>query len=146
MAGFKVLPFYFVLLRAQIIQYNYFWKKIKTSNNAWKDFMEERDYLEILKQLTLEEKASLCSGDSFWTTKAIERLNIPSVRVSDGPNGLRREKDTGGTNVMQVSEPATCFPTAVTAASSWDEELLEEEGAAIANEALSLGVTTVLGT
>ena len=107
--------------------------------------MEEKDYLDILKQLTLEEKASLCSGDSFWTTKAIERLGIPSVRVSDGPNGLRREKDTGGTNVMQVSEPATCFPTAVTAASSWDEELLKEEGAAIANEALSLGVTTVLG-
>ena len=107
--------------------------------------MEEKDYLDILKQLTLEEKASLCSGDTFWTTKAIERLGIPSVRVSDGPNGLRREKDTGGTNVMQVSEPATCFPTAVTAASSWDEELLEEEGAAIANEALSLGVTTVLG-
>ena len=107
--------------------------------------MEEKDYLNILKQLTLEEKASLCSGETFWTTKAIDRLNIPSVRVSDGPNGLRREKASGGTNVMQVAEPSTCFPTAVTAASTWDEELIQEEGAAIANEALALGVTTVLG-
>ena len=107
--------------------------------------MEEKDYLQILKELTLEEKASLCSGESFWTTKAIERVGIPSVRVSDGPNGLRREKESAGTNVMQVAEPATCFPTAVTAASTWNEELIQEEGKAIANEALSLGVTTVLG-
>ena len=105
--------------------------------------MEEKDYLQILKELTLEEKASLCSGESFWTTKAIERVGIPSVRVSDGPNGLRREKESAGTNVMQVAEPATCFPTAVTAASTWNEELIQEEGKAIANEALSLGVTTV---
>ncbi len=107
--------------------------------------MEEKDYLAILKQMTLEEKASLCSGETFWKTKAIDRLNVPSVWMTDGPNGLRKEKQNAGTNVMKPAETATCFPTAVTAASSWDVEVLEEMGKAIAEEAKALGVSTVLG-
>lgn len=105
----------------------------------------EKDYKELLSQMTLEEKASLCSGLTFWLTKPIERLGIPSVWMSDGPHGLRKEMQTGGTNIMQKSEIATCFPTAVTTASSWDAELLEEVGAAIADEAKAYRVTTVLG-
>lgn len=107
---------------------------------------EDEKYVGILKKLTLEEKAALCSGLSFWTTTPIEKHGIPSVRMTDGPHGLRSEMETGGgTNIMKQSHPATCFPPAVTAASTWDPELIEEEGKAIAAEAKALGVTTVLG-
>lgn len=107
--------------------------------------MSEKKYLALLEQMTLEEKASLCSGLTFWKTKPITRLGIPSVWMSDGPHGLRKEMQTGGTNIMQKAETATCFPTAVTTASSWNPELLEEIGAAIADEAKAYQVTTVLG-
>ena len=101
-------------------------------------------YQEILNSLTLEEKASLCSGETFWLTKEIEG-KVPAVWMSDGPHGLRKEKQSAGTNVMKPAETATCFPTAVTTGSSWDVELLEEVGNAIAEEAQALSVTTVLG-
>lgn len=65
--------------------------------------------------------------------------------MTDGPHGIRSEKDSIGTNIMRESYPATCFPPAVTSASTWDPDLLEEVGAAIAAEAKALGVTTVLG-
>lgn len=107
--------------------------------------MDEKKYSELLSKLTLEEKASLCSGLTNWLTKPIDRLGIPSVWMSDGPNGIRKEKQTGGTNIMQEPETATCFPTAVTTASSWDPELLREVGNTIADEAKALKVTTVLG-
>lgn len=107
--------------------------------------MAERNYQEILEQLTLEEKASLCSGLTFWKTKPIDRLGIPSVWMSDGPNGLRKEMQTAGTNIMQKSEIATCFPTAVTTASSWDPELLQQVGEALADECKAYQVTTILG-
>ncbi len=108
--------------------------------------MTEQDYKNILSQLTLEEKASLCSGSTNWLTQPIERLGIPAVWVSDGPSGLRKEKQkSNGTNIMGSSEPATCFPGAAATASSWDEKLLEEVGNAIAEEAKALKVCTVLG-
>lgn len=103
------------------------------------------DLKELINQLTLEEKASLCSGMTFWKTQPIERLNIPSVTMTDGPHGLRREKEGSGLNVMQESLPATCFPTAVTTASSWDRNILKEVGIAIAEEAITQKVSTVLG-
>ena len=95
--------------------------------------------------MTLEEKASLCSGLTFWKTKPIERLDVPSVWMSDGPHGIRKEKQNAGTNVMKPAETATCFPPAVTTASSWDTDLIEEVGSAIAEEAKALKVSTVLG-
>lgn len=107
--------------------------------------MTDLKYIEILNKLTLEQKAMLCSGKTNWLTKEIEDAGIPSVRVSDGPNGLRREKTTGGVNIMQTPEPATCFPGAVTAAASWDENIEKEVGNSIAEEAQQLGVSTVLG-
>ena len=106
--------------------------------------MEEK-YLEILKQMTLEEKASLCSGENFWVTKPIERLGVPSVRVSDGPHGLRKEQESAGTNIMRPAVPATCFPPSCALASSWDTETVAEVGKAIAEEAKALGVSVVLG-
>ncbi|MEG1791647.1 MAG: glycoside hydrolase family 3 C-terminal domain-containing protein [Clostridia bacterium] len=101
----------------------------------------------LLAELTLEEKASLCSGLTFWNTKPIDRLSIPSVRMTDGPHGLRNEIEGKGgvTNVMKQSRPSTCFPTAVTLASSWDRDLLFKVGQAIAEEAVDQGVSTVLG-
>ncbi|MBQ9912936.1 MAG: glycoside hydrolase family 3 C-terminal domain-containing protein [Clostridia bacterium] len=107
--------------------------------------MIEKNYEKLLSELTLEEKASLCSGLTYWLTKPIDRLGIPSVWMSDGPNGMRKEKESAGTNIMQPSEKSTCFPTAVTTASSWDIGLLEKVGATLADEARALKVTTVLG-
>ncbi len=109
--------------------------------------MNDKDYQAILAKLTLDEKVCMCSGSTTWLTQPIKRddVDIPAVRMSDGPVGLRREKMSGGVNIMQIPEPATCFPGAVTTASSWDEDLIEEVGHAIAVEAQSLGVSTVLG-
>ena len=95
--------------------------------------------------LTLEEKASLTSGADFWTTKAIDRAGIPSIMMTDGPHGLR--KQAGGTDHLGLasSVPATCFPPAVGIGSSWDPELIERVGAAIGVEAAIEDVAVVLG-
>lgn len=107
------------------------------------------DVNETLSKMTLEEKASLISGLYFWTTKPIDRLNVPAVTMTDGPHGLRKEygadEGKGGVNIMKGSVPATCFPTAVTLASSWDVDLIKEVGVAIAEEAKNQKVSTVLG-
>ena len=101
---------------------------------------------DIMGKLTLEEKAALCSGLNNWETTPVKRLGIPSVMMTDGPHGLRKEKGEGGiTNVFKGSYPATCFPPAVTLAATWDRNLAEEVGEAIGREALCHDVTTVLG-
>ncbi len=99
----------------------------------------------IIEQMTLEEKASLCSGSTAWLTEPVERLGVPAVWMSDGPHGLRKEKERGGTNIMRPAEPATCFPCASATACSWDEALIGEIGGALAQEARALKVTTLLG-
>ncbi|APH44018.1 glycosyl hydrolase [Microbacterium sp. 1.5R] len=95
--------------------------------------------------LTLEEKASLTSGADFWTTKAIDRVRLPSIMMTDGPHGLR--KQSGGTDHLGLSSsvPATCFPPAVGIGSSFDPELIERVGAAIGVEAAIEDVAIVLG-
>lgn len=107
------------------------------------------DIDKLLNELTLEEKASLLSGLHFWTTKPIEEKGIPAITMTDGPHGLRKEfgieEGKGGVNIMKGSEPATCFPPAVTLASSWDTDLIKEIGGAIADEAGAFRVSTVLG-
>jgi beta-glucosidase len=95
----------------------------------------------LLKQLTLEEKAAMCIGLDAWHTVPVERLGIPSIRVSDGPHGVRREEGVGGRN----SVPATCFPTASALASTWDVDLIHELGRALADECIALDVDVVLG-
>ena len=107
--------------------------------------MNQSDYKAILDSLTLEEKASLCSGLTFWKTAPVDRVGIPSVLMTDGPHGVRHEQESVGTNIMNVAHPATCFPPAVTTASSWDPALAEAEGKAIAEEAKAQKITTVLG-
>src|SRR4051794_8547896 len=71
-----------------------------------------------VSELTLEEKASLTSGASFWYTKPVERLGIPSIMVTDGPHGLRKQREGGDHLGIGDSVPATCFPPAVGLGSS----------------------------
>lgn len=97
----------------------------------------------LINQMTLEEKAALCTGASAWTTTPVERLDIPELIMSDGPHGVRRVPDV---NQMAVkSLPATCFPTASCLASTWDVDLIGKMGQALAEEAIALNVGVVLG-
>ena len=98
----------------------------------------------IIKQLMREEKAALVAGVDFMYTNPVPRLNIQSVRMSDGPHGLRVQS-AGGDNGVTGSEPATCFPTAATTASSWNPENTYQMGKAIGTEANHYGVHVVLG-
>lgn len=97
----------------------------------------------LINQMTLEEKAALCTGASAWTTTPVERLDIPELIMSDGPHGVRRVPDV---NQMAIkSLPATCFPTASCLASTWDVDLIGKMGQALAEEAIALNVGVVLG-
>ncbi|RLP82286.1 beta-glucosidase [Mycetocola lacteus] len=99
----------------------------------------------ILAGLTLEQKASLLSGATFWETEGIEEAGIPSIIVSDGPHGVRRQS-TGGDHLgLLDGEPATCFPPAVGLGSSWDPELVERVGEALGREAQAKRVSVLLG-
>ena len=102
-------------------------------------------YKSIIEKMTLEEKALLLSGKDEWQTWNLDRLKIPSVFCSDGPHGIRKQAGEGDHLGLNPSLPATCFPTAATVANSWDEQLGEEIGAALGEEARSLGVDVVLG-
>lgn len=105
-----------------------------------------RNLQTLLKELTLKEKASLLSGKTFWTTRDIERLGIHSVKMTDGPHGLREETSAGGiTSILNKTVPATCFPSLVAYASSFDRELAYECSKAIGKEAAARGIVTVLG-
>ncbi len=99
----------------------------------------------LISSMTLEEKASLCSGLDFWTTKPIERLNVPSARVSDGPHGLRREDDTDSDVGIKRSFPATSFPPAVNMAASWNPNIARKIAEQIAYECKDQGVSVILG-
>lgn len=100
---------------------------------------------EIVSQLTIEEKAGLVSGASFWTTRPVERLGIPAVTMTDGPHGVRLQLASADNLGLNASEPATSFPTACATGSSWDPALLTEMGRALAAEARALGVDILLG-
>jgi len=105
----------------------------------------DRNIRELVNQMTLEEKAGLCSGAGFWTTKAIERLGIPSIMMTDGPHGLRKQEGESDHLGLNKSVPATCFPSAAGLASSWDRDLIYRVGEAIGNECQSEGVSILLG-
>ena len=98
---------------------------------------------ELVAALTLEEKAGLCSGADFWHTKAVERLGIPAIKVSDGPHGLRTQKE-GSTDPNDAIE-AVCFPAGCAAAASFDPALTRRMGAALGREARASGVQVLLG-
>ena len=100
---------------------------------------------DLISKMTLEEKASLCSGLDFWHTKSIKRLGIPSVMMTDGPHGLR--KQTGDSDQVELgkSVPATCFPTASALAATWNRELIYQVGEALGEECRQEKVGVILG-
>lgn len=102
-------------------------------------------YGKIIEQMTLEEKALMMSGKNTWETVDFEKYGIPSMAMSDGPHGLRRQAGAGDHLGLNASLPATCFPTAATIANSWDEKLGEEIGVALAEEAMTMDVNVILG-
>jgi len=118
---------------------------------------------QLIDQMTLEEKISLCSGGSDWSTQPIERLGIPEIFMTDGPHGVRwmdlevKKKATDDYGMMvwidmgpekglvEKLYKATCFPTSATTASSWDRELLKEIGLALGEECQHFGIGVLLG-
>lgn len=100
---------------------------------------------EILSQMTLEEKASLCSGRDFWHTKAVERLGIPEVMMCDGPHGLRKQEGEGDHLGINVSIETNCYPTASALANSFDREVLHTLGTALGKECQAEDVGMLLG-
>ncbi len=106
-------------------------------------------HADLIKQMTLEEKASLCDGLSYWESQPIERLGISAINLNDGPHGIRKKgnpEDTpkGETNLLK-GVPAICFPTASATACSWDPELMYRMGVALGEEALKEKVSVLLG-
>ncbi|MBQ8851154.1 MAG: glycoside hydrolase family 3 protein, partial [Oscillibacter sp.] len=100
---------------------------------------------QILKNLTLEEKAALVQGWSMWTTRDLARKGIPSIVLADGPHGMRRQAGRADHVGLNKSLRATCFPTAATMANSWDTALGEELGRALGAEAAAQQVNVLLG-
>jgi beta-glucosidase len=98
-----------------------------------------------VSELTLEEKASLTSGASFWYTKPVERLGVPAIMVTDGPHGLRKQREGGDHLGIGDSVPATCFPPAVGLSSSWDVDLVHRVGEALGTETSIENVAVLLG-
>jgi beta-glucosidase len=105
----------------------------------------ERDLTSLLRELTLQEKAMLCLGSDFWHTAPVPRLGIPAITLSDGPHGLRNQRQDVEPPGIGGSVPATCFPTASALGSSWDPDLVRLVGEALGREARAQGVAVVLG-
>jgi beta-glucosidase len=103
------------------------------------------DAAQRVARMTLEEKASLCSGRDFWTTEPVDRVGVPSITVTDGPHGVRLQRGETDHLGISISEPATCFPTASALAATWDRDLVAAVAGAIADECLELGVDVLLG-
>ncbi len=100
---------------------------------------------QILKEMTLEEKAAFCSGRDFWHTKAVERLNVPSVMMCDGPHGLRKQEGEGDHLGINKSIETVCYPTAAALASSFDRDVMRRLGEALGQECRAENVAMLLG-
>ena len=99
-----------------------------------------RDIKKVISQMTLEEKASLCSGKDWLNTRSIDRLGIPSIRMSDGPHGLRKQINENSFKSM----PSICFPTGSALASSWNRKLLEKVGIALGEQCQAERISIIL--
>lgn len=100
---------------------------------------------EIIAKLNLEQKCALLSGAGTFTTRGCPKAGVPSITLSDGPNGVRKQAGTADHLGLNPSVPATCFPTAATVACSWDPALGEEIGRAMGEEAAAQEVAVLLG-
>lgn len=95
--------------------------------------------------MSLREKASICSGKDWWCTESFERLGVPSITMADGPHGLRKPREDSDFQEIRNSLEATCFPSAVSLASSWDRELINSVGRALGKECQAEDVSILLG-
>ena len=107
--------------------------------------MSKQEIWEIVEKMTLEEKAALCSGRDFWHLEGFERLGVPSVMVSDGPHGLRKQDDKADHLGVNDSIKAVCFPAGCATACSFDEELPERLGRTLGRECRAENVSVLLG-
>ena len=103
------------------------------------------DIKAVLSQMTVAEKAALCCGKNFWHLNGVERLGIPSVMVTDGPCGLRKQADSGDHLGLNESVTAISFPTGSCVASSYDDELMNALGVTLAEECQAEDVAVILG-
>ena len=99
----------------------------------------------IVARMSLEEKAAFCSGKDFWHLESCERLDLPSIMVTDGPHGLRKQSGDSDHVGLNASVPATCFPTASALASSWDTDLIHDIGVALGEQCAAENVSVLLG-
>ena len=102
-------------------------------------------HADIITKLTLEQKCALLSGETVFTTRGYKNAGIPSITLSDGPNGVRKQAGAADHLGLNPSVPATCFPTAATVACSWDPALGEQLGRAMGEEAAAQEVSVLLG-
>ena len=105
----------------------------------------ERDLKKLVVSMTLEEKAGMCSGADFWNTKAVERLEIPSVMMSDGPHGMRKQEGEADHLGLNESIEAVCFPSACATASSFDVDLIQRMGEILGEECQAEDLSMLLG-
>lgn len=103
------------------------------------------DIEKVISEMTLEEKASLLSGDDFWHTKAVERLGVPRTMVSDGPHGLRKQDEGGDHLGVNDSIKAVCFPAASATAASFDREVLRQIGEGVGDACQHENLSVILG-
>ena len=102
-------------------------------------------HTDIIRKLNLEQKCALLSGETVFTTRALPGRGIPSITLSDGPNGVRKQAGAADHLGLNPSVPATCFPTSSATACSWDEKLGEAVGEALGEEAAAQEVAVLLG-
>lgn len=107
--------------------------------------MKQEQLKALISQMTLEEKASLCSGGDFWHTEGIERLGIPAAMLSDGPHGLRKQDDKADHLGVNESIKAVCFPAGCGTAASFNRDLITMMGEVIGNECQAEGISVILG-
>ena len=100
---------------------------------------------EIVSNMTLEEKASFCSGADFWRTKAIERLQVPAIMLTDGPHGLRKQAEDGDHLGLGDSVKAVCFPAGCATAASFNKNLIKYMGETLGEECQAENVAVILG-
>lgn len=103
------------------------------------------DITKILAEMTLEEKAGLCSGGDFWHTKGVPRLGIPPMMMSDGPHGLRKQEEAGDHMGVNDSIEAVCFPAGCATAASFDCDLVEQMGRILGQECQAEDIGVLLG-
>lgn len=99
----------------------------------------------IINEMSIEEKASLCVGEDYWNSKKIERFDIPNIKMSDGPHGLRVQRESVDNLGINESEISICFPALSTIGNSWNKELAYLLGKTLGEEAKEEKVNIVLG-